>query len=376
MIHPVAWAGWLASALVALSATRNPLHLTLILLCVAVVNVLIGSSDEASFAPVSPLRFGGIVIALSALFNAATVHLGDTVLLRLPSGLPILGGPITLEALAFGVINGLVLTGIFAAFTTFNQALPIRSLMRLIPRAFYPVAVVVSIAVTFVPTTLRQFQQIREAQAVRGHRVRGLRGWLPLFMPLLVGGLERALQLAEAMTARGFASVGSENPDTTSRSTSLTTSRSTSLTTSPSTSLTTSPSTSLTTSRSISLTAGRLTIVIGLLALLGGWLLRLAWGHETLGQGLMLAGGGLILGALWAIGRRVPRTTYRHEPWRARDWGVVLSAAVVLAAFVQATLFYSPYPALALPSFSPAAGVATLGLLGPAFLTRPDEEST
>ncbi len=224
MIHPVAWAGWLASALVALSATRNPLHLTLVLLCVAVVNVLIGSSDEASFAPVSPLRFGGVVIALSALFNAATVHLGDTVLLRLPSGLPILGGPITLEALAFGVINGLVLTGIFAAFTTFNQALPIRSLMRLIPRAFYPVAVVVSIAVTFVPTTLRQFQQIREAQAVRGHRVRGLRGWLPLFMPLLVGGLERALQLAEAMTARGFASVGSENPDTTSRSTSLTTS--------------------------------------------------------------------------------------------------------------------------------------------------------
>ena len=400
MIHPVAWAGWLASALVALSATRNPLHLTLILLCVAVVNVLIGSSDEASFAPVSPLRFGGIVIALSALFNAATVHLGDTVLLRLPSGLPILGGPITLEALAFGVINGLVLTGIFAAFTTFNQALPIRSLMRLIPRAFYPVAVVVSIAVTFVPTTLRQFQQIREAQAVRGHRVRGLRGWLPLFMPLLVGGLERALQLAEAMTARGFASVGSENPDTTSRSTSLTTSRSTSLTTSRSTSLTTGPSTSLTTGpstslttgrstslttgrstslttgRSISLTAGRLIIVIGLLALLGGWLLRLAWGHETLGQGLMLAGGGLILGALWAIGRRVPRTTYRHEPWRARDWGVVLSAAVVLAAFVRATLFYSPYPALALPSFSPAAGVATLGLLGPAFLTRPDEEST
>ncbi|MCP4534751.1 MAG: hypothetical protein GY831_26465, partial [Delftia sp.] len=248
-----------------------------------------------------------------------------------------------------------------------NQALPIRSLMRLIPRAFYPVAVVVSIAVTFVPTTLRQFQQIREAQAVRGHRVRGLRGWLPLFMPLLVGGLERALQLAEAMTARGFASVGAESPDTTSPSTSLTTSRSTSLTT--------GPSTSLTTSRSISLTTGRLTIVIGLLALLGGWLLRLAWGRESLGQGLMLAGGGLILGALWAIGRRVPRTTYRHEPWRARDWGVILSAVLVLAAFVRATLFYSPYPALTLPSFVPAAGVATLVLLGPAFLTRPDEES-
>ena len=31
--------------------------------------------------------------------------------------------------------------------------------------------------------------------------MRGLRDWLPLLMPLLIGGLERALQLAEAMTA-------------------------------------------------------------------------------------------------------------------------------------------------------------------------------
>ena len=95
-----------------------------------------------------------------------------------------------------------------ASFMVLNMALPVRDLISLVPRAFFPVAVVTSIAVTYLPTTLRQFQQVREAQAVRGHQMRSLRDWLPLLMPLLVGGMEHAMQLAEAMTARGFASSG------------------------------------------------------------------------------------------------------------------------------------------------------------------------
>jgi len=333
-VHPVAWVGWLVAVLVALSTTRNPLHLVLILLGIAVVNVSISGRREAQYYPVSPLRFALYVVPLSALFNAATAHFGDTVLLRLPQGLPVIGGAVTLEALVYGAINGLVLSGILAAFTTLNQALPVSALIRLIPRAFYPVAVVVSIGVTFVPVTMRQFQQIRDAQAVRGHRVRGLRDWLPLFLPLLVGGLERALQLAEAMTARGFASVPEARRDTLART----------------------------------------AIVSGLAAVLGGWLLRLVWGAEALGLGFMLIGGGLIVGALWAMGRRVPRTTYRAEPWTWRDSVVVLGAAVALAAFAlpgldRTALIYYPYPALSPPGFDLAIGVATLGLLGPALLS-------
>jgi energy-coupling factor transport system permease protein len=335
MFHPLAWVGWAVVALVALSTTRNPLYLVLILLCISVVNVSAGSNGETSYSPVSPIRFALIVIPLSALFNAATVHFGDTVLLRLPRHLPIVGGAVTLEALAFGALNGLVLSGILAAFTTVNQALPVRALIRLIPRAFYPVAVVVSIGVTFVPVTLRQFRQIREAQAVRGHRVRGLRSWLPLFMPLLVGGLERALQLAEAMTARGFASAEKADQDT----------------------------------------ATRLALIVGLIALLSGWLLRMVWGEDLIGLGLMLIGAGLIVATLWVVGRRLPRTTYRLEPWTMRDGAVIMSACVVLAVFAlpglnRTSLVYYPYPKLSPPDFDPFIGAATLGLLGPAFFLR------
>lgn len=335
MVHPLAWLGWLVAAMAALSVTRNPLHLILVSLCIAVVYVAIGSTEDAPYQLTSPFRFAGVVVLLSALFNAVTVHLGDTVLVHLPEGLPIIGGPITMEAVVFGLINGLVLTGIFLAFATLGQALPVRALIRLVPRPFFPVAVVVSVGVTFVPVTVRQFQQIKEAQSVRGHRVHGVRDWLPLLMPLLIGGLERALQLAEAMTSRGFASVEEAGQDA----------------------------------------APRLAMVVGLSALLGGWLMRLIWGQDLVGAMLMFLGIGLILGMLWVAGRRFPRTTYRPMPWTGRDWVVISGAGLVLGVFLlpgidRTALSYYPYPALSLPQFDPFLGVATLGLLVPALAHR------
>lgn len=336
MTHPVAWLIWLAGGLAALSATRNPLYLAVTLAGIGAV--LIGvrrRSTDALTVPVSPLRFAALVITLSALFNAATVHIGRHVLLRLPDALPLLGGPITLEALVFGALNGLVLAGIYTAFLVLNYAVAVRALVGLIPRAFHPVAVVVSIAVTFVPTTLRQFQLIREAQAIRGHHVRGLRDWLPLFLPLLIGGLERALQLAEAMTARGFA--GGEDQTTS--------------------------------------VASRLVMAGGLALLLAGWLLQLAWRQPVLGPALMGVGAGAVAGMLWRLGRRVPRTTYRRHAWQARDTlgalGGLIAAAAYLVAWPginRASIFYYPYPALSVPQFDIAIGLALCGLLVPAAL--------
>ena len=336
MTHPVAWLIWLAGGLVALSATRNPFYLALTLCGIgAVLRVVRRRTPDALTVPVSPLRFAALVVTLSALFNAATVHFGDHVLLRLPSALPLFGGPVTLEALVFGALNGVVLSGIYTAFLVLNYAVAVRALVGLIPRAFHPVAVVVSIALTFVPTTLRQFQAIREAQAIRGHHVRGLRDWLPLFLPLLVGGLERALQLAEAMTARGFASA----------------------------------------ERQAIPAAARLGLAGGLALLLAGWLLQLAWRQAILGPALMALGAGSVVAVLWQLGRRVPRTTYRRHAWGAPDTigalgGLVAAAACAVAwpGLDRASIFYYPYPTLRLPGFDLIIGLALGGLLLPAAL--------
>lgn len=335
-LHPLAWICWLSAALIALSLTHNPLYLLLILLCVAIIGTLVQSGDQAT-PRLHPLRFGIVFVVLGAIFNALTVHYGDTVLFILPRWLPLVGGTITFEALVYGALNGLVLTGVLAAFNVLMAALPIQALLRLVPAAFYPVAVVVAVAVSFVPTTLRQITQIREAQAVRGHRVRGWRDWLPLWMPLLIGGLERALQLAEAMVARGFASNDAPHQQITDQA----------------------------------------LLVGGLVTLLVGWLLRLAWGFERTGIALMLLAVALVCVALWRAGRRVPRTHYRQQPWRTADSLVALACAIVtlvllvpLPFVARDSLFFYPYPQIRPPAFNSILGIALLTLLAPAILLR------
>lgn len=347
-LHPGAWVTWVGAVLVALSITRNPLYVLLILACMAVVAAVLRPQSKAPLLPLSPLRFGLLIVLFSAVFNGLTAHFGQTVLLSLPAGWPLLGGPVTLEALVYGTINGLVLAGFLAAFTVLNMALPTYALIRLIPRAFYPMAVVISIAVAFVPTTLQQFQQIREAQMVRGHQVRGLRDWLPLLMPLFVSGLERAFQLAEAMTARGFAAHTQAEPGGNDQG--------------------------------ISRGLPSLGLVVGLLAAMVGLLLRLLGLVPELSLGLLAASAGLVFGALWLLGRSVKRTSYQHQRWGWQEGAVIAGSALVVIVYLvplpfigREALFYTPYPKLSLPPFDAILALATLALLVPALLlaSRP-----
>lgn len=336
MIHTKAWLIWLAAAIVAISLTRNPFYLLLILLCLAVVSRALRSQAYTPVLPLPLLRFGLLIVTTSALFNFATAHFGQTVLFTLPASIPLLGGPYTLEALVFGAINGLVLVGFLLAFNVLYQALPTQALIRLIPRALFPVAVVISIAVSFVPTTLAQFYQIRDAQRMRGHQVRGVRDWLPLFMPLLVGGLERALQLAEAMTARGFGSLGAAQDEATVQRL-------------------------------------RLGLVLGLASLLAGLLVLLFWQQQA-GWALVIAGGAVLLLTLGRQGQNIQRSSYRRQRWQGWDWLITTTAAVTVIAYVlpagQASRAYTPYPKVSLPGFDLWLALATLALLAPAVLLR------
>jgi energy-coupling factor transport system permease protein len=336
MINTWAWCGWLLAGLVSLSLTRNPTYLLIIFLSITLVSTVLVQRTGARRGFFSPLHFLGFISLTASIFNALTSHFGKTILFTIPGQIPLISGAVTLEALIYGAINGLVLSGLFVVFMVFNQALPARALIRLIPRAFSSLAVVISIAVTFIPATRRQLDLIREAQAVRGHRVRGVRDALPLFMPLLVGGLERAFRLAEAMTARGFSGQG-ETPAYASR--------------------------------------GRFAMLAGLLLILAGWLQKLTTGNQVFAGILMAAGVVLILAVFVLISSHSVHTTYRTEIWSARDGIVLAGAALVLAVFLIPSISpwhflqnYNPYPEVTIPSFNSWVGCAILGMLLPAFL--------
>ncbi len=338
MLDPRVWLLWALTVLVTASSARNPLYAGVLLLTAMVVGAAC-AENERQRAPLSPLHFGMIAIPLSALFNALTVSFGDTALLALPEWVPLLGDAVTLEAVVFGAVNGLALTVIFSSFAIFNAVTPVRDLIKLTPRAFHEAGVVLSIALTFVPQTARSLRRIREAQAVRGHRVRGVRDWLPIVVPLLTSGLERSMGLAEAMVARGYGAVSDQAQPLRSQG----------------------------------------LLAVGLLLLLIGWLaylFRPAW--QLAAAGAMLLGALLIGGVVWLAGRSVSHTVYRSRRWTHRDTAALLGCLLTLAVALtqREALYYSPYPRLTAPSFNPLIGLSLLGLIVPALIgMRGEEES-
>jgi energy-coupling factor transport system permease protein len=322
------WLLWALSLLWAASYTRNPLYGLLLLLTTVVVGAVCGREEEGP-VPLSPLRFALVAIPLGALFSALAVRLGETVVVQLPAWLPLLGGAVTVEGLIAGAVNGLMLTVIFSAFAVFNRVTYVRDLIRLAPRAFHESGVVLSIALTFIPQTTRSLRRIREAQAVRGHQVRGVRDWLPIVVPLLVSGLERALGLAEAMVARGYGAVGDEEQAL--------------------------PTQGL--------------LALGLLAVLCGWLgVLFVPGWQLVAGGVALGGTALLVGVMWRTGRSVQHTVYRRRSWGWRESlalaGIALGVAVAVTR--REALYWSAYPRLSLPGFDPWVGLGLLGFLAPA----------
>ena len=336
--HPVAWLAWLAAAALPPLTTRNPLYLTLLLM-IAVINFMALGQDNATARGWATLvRFGALLWLFTIPFTALTNHHGDIVLFYLPASWPIIGGPITLESILYGLTSGLSIIGLLLIFAVFNLAVDQARLLRMAPGFVYQAGVVTAIAVAFVPQMVSSWQDIREAQQVRGHRFRGLRDLLPLIMPMLVTALERAMQLAESMEARGYG--GAVAAVTPQRRTLI----------------------------QMMLLVGLALLVVGLGAI-GFW-------PEQRALGITLSASGVLLlaGSFWLQGRQVQRSTYRRWIWGRRDRIVlavgVTSAAIWLAAwlFRGEWLFYYPYPPYSpWPTFQPVLGLAIVLLAIPAF---------
>ena len=285
------------------------------------------------------VKLGLFFLLLTIPFNALSIHAGDIVLFRLPESWPIVGGAITLEAAIAGAANGLALFTILLVFAAFNAVVDHYQLLRATPAFLFQAAVVVSIAITFVPQMVLSAREIREAQRIRGHRFRGVRDLLPLVLPLLASSLERAIQLAETMEARGFGSLVMP----------------------------------LSSRQAVATQVGTLAALIGLLA--GLFVVAYSPTQQVSGWTLTVLGSAALLAIFWLQGRRVHRTRYHRERWYLHDGALVLASTLVLAVVAAArltapeTLVYSPYPPNSLlPPFNPLVGAALLLLALPALL--------
>jgi energy-coupling factor transport system permease protein len=282
-------------------------------------------------------RLSAVILIFSILFNLLLVHVGQTVLFRLPERLWLIGGPLTLEAVVYGAISALILITLLAVFLAFNSIVPTSDLIALVPRALANIGIVILIAVSYVPETLNHLERVREAQALRGHKIRGLRDWQPIIIPLLVGGLERSMNLAETMVARGYGATRTEQLPVRTR----------------------------------------LLLLVGLFLILGGWVV--SFRQSFPGWILVLSGGIFLLLAYFEQGRRIKRTRYIVQPWYVQDWlliGVSLLPLILIFLPFPAvngdSISYTPYPLVTVPPFDPLIGSAIALMAAPALLVELD----
>lgn len=144
--------------------------------------------------------------AFDALLNFVSAHLGRTVLFALPDAVPALGGPYTVEGLAFGVSGALTIAAALLAAAPFSLLLAPHEVMDALPRALASTGTAIAASLNLVPSIARSFTDVSEAQRMRGWRPRGPGSWAEVLVPVVLTSAEGSIQLAESMEARGFGS--------------------------------------------------------------------------------------------------------------------------------------------------------------------------
>lgn len=335
-----AWLLWGAAGMVPLLVARNPFVVAVVLVAVLAVRAVWASRTRQGWGWI--VRFAALFMAIGVVFNALTVHAGDRVLVRVPGSWPLVGGPVTLNAVLYGIVSGLAILTLVLIGTTVASGLVWADMMRSLPTRVAPLAVAGSVAWSFLPGASRAFADIRESQAARGHRVRGLRDLPPLVVPLLGGGLEGAIATSEALEARGFGNA--------------------------------------TDAPTHSGLVGRILLVLAL-----GSAMLLAYAFAVGQMALALAGLALTVafGTGAMLGDRGPRrrtTRYRVSRWSASDRAVAAAGIVALAFFVwrqaavPAAATFNPYPTLAWPVVDLPMLAGLGALVMPAFIVPASGE--
>ncbi|RBM24074.1 CbiQ family ECF transporter T component [Streptomyces sp. PT12] len=320
-LHPGAWWLWALGLAVAASRTTNPVLLALLVAVAGCVVVLRRTDAPWALSFRMYLLFGAVIvitrIAFRVVFGGGR---GETILVTLPeiplpeaaAGIRLLG-PVAAEEVLGGFYDGLQLAAMVVCVGAANALANPKRMLKAMPGALYEVGTSVVVALTVAPQLVESVQRVRRARRLRGGAEKGRRALRGIAVPVLEDALNRSLALAAAMASRGYGRTGG--------------------------------------------VPARARLAVG--ALVIGGLLGIAAGlyglldssaPRYLGLPLLLAGVAIGVAGFALGGRRVRRSSYRPDRWRA---GELLTAASGLAAAALMSLSTRTNPAGLYPSLTP-----------------------
>jgi energy-coupling factor transport system permease protein len=343
-LHPAAWWAWATALAVTASRTTNPVLLALVVSVTGYVVAARRPASPWSRSYVVFIRIGLVAIAVRMLlFTLLGTGPGTHVLFTLPR-LPLphwmagvrLGGPVTLDGTLAAAYDGLRLGVVLICVGAANTLTSPRRLLKSLPSAVQEAGVAVTVALAFAPQAISAVGRLRLARRLRGRTDRGVRSLRGLAVPALEGALDRSVDLAAAMDARGFGRRG-------------------------------------TTPVAVRRTTAGLVLVGGVAMLASSYALVDSTAPRLLGVPLLLGGAALTAAGFVIGARRGGRTRYRPDPWRWPEWAVV-AAGVVAAVCVSLTGTGALFPSTSPPRLPVVPLLPLVGLLvamSPAWLAPP-----
>ena len=348
-LHPVAWWIWALGLVIAVSRTTNPL---LLILTLSVLGFVVANRrTDAPWARAFKyyLMIALFVIVLRIVFQsvfASGSEPGDHILFRLPqiptpkwyAGVQI-GGPVSLEATLSAAVDGLRLGTMICCIGAANALANPKRALRVLPGALYVLGVAVVVSISLAPQLIESVQRVARARRLRAGQNRGWRALRSIAIPVLADALERSMLLAAAMDSRGYGRTGSATRATRRLTAAL-------------------------------MLAGMAGLCTGCYGLLGGSGPRLL-ATPAIVAGSVLCSAGLALGA-----RRVHRTNYRPDPWRAPEWtvagcGLITAVTLYLSAGYTAADLNPSFSPLRFPALPALPALAILIAAAAAFAAPP-----
>jgi energy-coupling factor transport system permease protein len=350
-LHPLAWWLWAAGLAASAMQTTNPNPFLLLLIggvACFVVSTCRGTAPWSRSLAFF-LRLGVLVVIIRVVIEILFGQRGvpGHVLFTMPR-VPLpswaaavsIGGAVTLESIINSAVEGLQIAVILLCFGAANSLASPYRLLRSLPAVLYETGVAVTVALAFTPELVQSIAAVRQARRLRGIPVSGLRGMRGVAVPVLEGALDRSLQLATSMDARGYG----RRSETASASRQLAT---------------------------VATVLGLLLAAVGVYGIIdAGSLFGL--GLPVTAVAVVLCGTGLAVG-----GRRTTRSRYRPDPWRQSEWVVTAAGLIALVSMALArsldvrgmVVFFTPLAVPPLPLL-PVVGIL-IGLVPALIVPAP-----
>ncbi len=303
----------------------SPVYVTVVMLVAVLIVEVHGRRTALARAFPFMLALASVFGLVRVLITALTTHgSGDVVVLTLPlhATLPnwlggfTVGGTVERAPLLQSLADAYWVVGFITVFAAWNAVVSHHEVLRAVPRAFHEPALVVTVAIAFVPSTIAAVRDVRLAERARCGTAPRRRGrWRRLVIPVFEGGIERAISLAESMDSRGL---GHGRPER-------------------------------------SETAAGWSVLVALLAFTGGFV-ALVSNASSAAYAAFASGGGAFTVAVVIASRGHRRARYRPRPITRVDVVVIAGAllttigAVLLSSSRSATLHWSSTAPLHAPT--------------------------